>query len=97
MQPGAERSAPAFSSVALPTARHRAAAVERLTAAGVECRDYYNPPVHQQPFFHQSVRQGRLPATADLASRVLSLPMADDLRPEVVDRITGIIAEVVKD
>ena len=94
-QPGVERSAPAFVSTVLPTPDTRDAVASALQSGGVECRDYYNPPVHAQPFFAGSLQCGELAATANLASRVLSLPMADQLGADVILGIAGLIEQAL--
>lgn len=93
-QPGADLSAPAFAAALLPRARDSVRS--GLESSGVECRNYYNPPVHRQPFFAGAVRCGTLSTTEDFAGRILSLPMSDDLEPEVADRVAGVLRGVVR-
>src|SRR5207249_2888343 len=50
-QPGARDSAMAFVPALLPSRELRDPLMTALEEAGVECRCYYNPPVHGQPVF----------------------------------------------
>jgi dTDP-4-amino-4,6-dideoxygalactose transaminase len=87
-QPSSELSALPFVSALLPSSAARAATLATLQAAGVEARTYYNPPVHLHSLFAGSRLACRsLSTTLDLASRVISLPMSDDLTAADVARI----------
>lgn len=95
-QPLADRSAVPFVSALFPTSRARDRALARLTDAGVACRAYYNQLVHHQPFFVGTRVATTLDITEQLASRILSLPMADSLTrtdiefiADIADRVTG--------
>ena len=86
-QPGADSAAIPFVSALLPTAAARDALVAALDAELVQCRIYYNPPVHHHDVFAQHRGQRALPATEDVAARIISLPMADDLADQAIDRV----------
>ncbi|MGA7987264.1 MAG: DegT/DnrJ/EryC1/StrS family aminotransferase [Candidatus Dormiibacterota bacterium] len=89
-QPGADHAALAFVSALLPTPSHREALTDALRSDGVQCRTYYNPPVHEQPAFASFAAGTSLSATADMSARIVSLPMADHLPEEAIDRIANI-------
>lgn len=95
-QPGADRSALPFVSALLPTAAKRDAARNSLAAIGVETRAYYNPVSHRHPLFAGCDSCSGTSATDDLAGRILSLPVADDLAPGVIDRITVALAGAIR-
>jgi len=94
-QPGIELSAPAFVSALLPSGAARDIALSTLRDNGVECRDYYNPPMHRQPYFATAPRASDLTVTDDLSARMLSLPMADALSPEVPGRVANVIETIL--
>jgi dTDP-4-amino-4,6-dideoxygalactose transaminase len=91
-QPNAGRSAVPFVSVLAPTRAARDSFSRALTRNGVEHRDYYNPPLHQHPFFTSHRRSGRLDNTLDVAARVLSLPMFDGMDEAAFRRIGSALA-----
>jgi dTDP-4-amino-4,6-dideoxygalactose transaminase len=93
-QPGALRSAPAFLSALMPTVESRDAAVVALLNELIECRTYYNPPVHLQPFFAAGPSRPVLDATAEISSRIISLPMSDRLSADVINRIAAVLNRV---
>jgi dTDP-4-amino-4,6-dideoxygalactose transaminase len=55
-------------------------------ASGVELRDYYRP-LHLMPPLRGYETVGHLEVTTELAERIVSLPMANDLDDRSVDRI----------
>lgn len=93
-QPGASESALPFVSVASDDPSSRSAFFSLLDKQQIEYRDYYNPPLHRHPAFLDCDSVGDLSITEELAGRVTSLPMYDDL-PK--DDVLGIIhaAELV--
>lgn len=94
-QPGALHSAPAFVSALMPTRESRDAAVVALLDELIECRTYYNPPVHFQPFFGGAPSHPVLNVTADVSARMISLPMSDRLGADVINRIAAVLSEVI--
>lgn len=76
-----------FLQVLMPTAAARAAAVEVAAALGVQVRTCFDPPLHRHEAFGSAPRAGELTVTEDLASRALSLPLANDLAEWQVERI----------
>lgn len=61
---------------------------KHLTAAGVQSGVHYPIPIHLQPAYASlGYKRGDLPATEELAERVLSLPMFPELSNEQIDRV----------
>ena len=80
-----------FVPVKAPDATRRNAVL--ASAQGVvELRTYYEP-LQSMPAFVTTQRAGDLSTTEDLARRMLSLPMADDLTDAEVDDIAGALHE----
>ncbi|HEU4657950.1 MAG TPA: DegT/DnrJ/EryC1/StrS family aminotransferase [Capillimicrobium sp.] len=73
-----------------PMTRMRALAAAR--ELGVQARSYFDPPLHRQPAFSRWAPRGGLPVTESLAARSLSLPMANDLSADAVERIAAVTA-----
>lgn len=73
----------------LVEAEQRQAALDGLTAAGIETRTYYAPPVHRQQAYAANGYgvPPRLPVTEDACRRVLTLPMWSEMTDEQVDRV----------
>jgi dTDP-4-amino-4,6-dideoxygalactose transaminase len=77
-----------FVPVAAPSAHARD---EVLAAAdAVEIRTYYSP-LHHMPAFVACERSDDLDVTNDLSRRMLSLPMAEDLRQEEIAAIGSMV------
>jgi dTDP-4-amino-4,6-dideoxygalactose transaminase len=94
-QPGVERAAIPFVSALLPTEEWRDRFVAALENGLVECRTYYNPPAHRHSVFGEWRSDRALPATDDIAARIISLPMADDLSDDAVERVADAAADVL--
>jgi FlaA1/EpsC-like NDP-sugar epimerase/dTDP-4-amino-4,6-dideoxygalactose transaminase len=62
-----------------------------LGAEGIETRTYFDPPVHRQRAYRH-VATPPLPATDDLASRALSLPLHLEMGERDVERVSRAIA-----
>jgi dTDP-4-amino-4,6-dideoxygalactose transaminase len=67
-----------FLSAVCPPGRPRAEILGGLAAGGIECRTYFSPACHEQAAFRQAPRQP-LPLTEDLAPRILSLPLWEEM------------------
>lgn len=67
---------------------HAIAAQADLERGGIDHRFWYGPGLHRHPYFH-GVSRDPLPQVEQLAPRLLGLPMAHDLAPEVVERIVS--------
>lgn len=68
-----------FVPVLAPSAAVRSAALESARRNDIELRTYFSIPLHRMPAFTSASVAGELRCTEDLAARVLSLPMANDL------------------
>jgi dTDP-4-amino-4,6-dideoxygalactose transaminase len=95
-QAGAEGAAWQFVAALAPSAEARDRALETSHEAGIEVRTYFNVPLHRMPAFADAPVAGGLDVTEDLAGRVLSLPMANDLADEDVDAIVESLAAAVQ-
>lgn len=78
-QQNCDLSAVQFVPTLMPSKARRAEAVAMSLTSRVELRTYFDPPLHRMPAFRGCATAGVLGVTDDLASRVVSLPMADDL------------------
>ncbi|AII47819.1 Pleiotropic regulatory protein [Synechococcus sp. KORDI-52] len=73
---------------------------QTLQERGVNTIIYYPIPIHRQPAYgHLGLRQGSLPATEQLCSQVLSLPIFPELRDEqqqeVIDTVSQLLGSSV--
>jgi dTDP-4-amino-4,6-dideoxygalactose transaminase len=75
-----------FMPVLLPPgfATQRRTILARLAASGIGAGAYFSPHLAQQPYFEKTCLAGKLPVTADIAGRILALPMADTMTPAEV-------------
>ncbi len=64
-----------------------------LARDGIDTRKYFDPPVHQQHAYAH-VPHDDLPATDEVASRVLSLPIFTQLEDRDVERVAAVVASV---
>jgi dTDP-4-amino-4,6-dideoxygalactose transaminase len=90
-QEGCERSTSQFVPALAGTVAVRDRVLRHATAAAVELRTYF-APLHQFPAFQGYPRSGTLAVTEELSARILSLPLANDLSEEAVDRIVDLCA-----
>lgn len=65
--------------------------VLRQAEGAVELRTYYQP-LHRARGFSGAPHAGRLDVTEDLAARVLSLPMFEDMTDEEMKTIAGVVS-----
>jgi len=89
-QVNAERSSLCFASLRCRSAAHKAAVLDELAAQRVDGRDYYNPPLHRQPYFAdtpQGFAAVDLSTTEDLCERIVSVPIHDDMADSDIERI----------
>ena len=69
----------------------REAVRRRAENRDVEVRAYFETPLHQHPPYRTDLRGDELRVTDDLASRCLSLPMANDLDEHECARIVEVV------
>ncbi|WP_010544865.1 DegT/DnrJ/EryC1/StrS family aminotransferase [Sphingomonas elodea] len=84
------RPALQFQSLLLPRpfAGHRAAIITQLDAQGIGAGQYFSPHLGEQPWFRAScVIDGPLPVADEIAGRILSLPVTDDMTIDDVDTV----------
>jgi dTDP-4-amino-4,6-dideoxygalactose transaminase len=89
-QPRLERGTWQFVPVAAPDSRTRDAVLEEGARRGITLRTYYDP-LHRMPAFVACRRADALAITDELASRMLSLPMAVDLDEREIAAIADVI------
>jgi DegT/DnrJ/EryC1/StrS aminotransferase family/Coenzyme PQQ synthesis protein D (PqqD) len=67
--------------------------VDALQAEGIETRRYFWPPVHEQRPY-ASAGAADLPVSADLARRVITLPIWPAMRDADIDTIADVLAAI---
>jgi dTDP-4-amino-4,6-dideoxygalactose transaminase len=78
-----------FVPVLAPDAAVKRRLLAEANSLGVELRDYHQP-LHLMPPLRRYEAVGRLDATIELASRIVSLPMANDLDDGSLDCICSL-------
>ena len=94
-QPAAESSTWQFVPTLCPSEEARETALAHAAARGVELRTYFAPPLHQSPMFASAQRLNSLSMTEAFATRILSLPLADDLTDDEANRIVECVLGAV--
>ncbi len=81
------RQAYSFMAAMMPDdlALSRDAALAALAADGVECGRYFSPHLAQQPLFRACAEAARLPVTERISSRIIALPLWDEMGEAEVD------------
>lgn len=62
-------------------------------ASSIEFRALFSTPLHRHPAFSGYLQSGDLRSTERLAARALSLPMANDLPADAVDRVIEVLLD----
>lgn len=97
-RPTGTRQAHQFMPVLLPpgqdSASRRAAVIGALAERGVGVAHYFSPHLVEHPYF-RTAEHGALDVTNDVASRTLSLPMADAMTLAEVDRVAATLQDVL--
>jgi UDP-2-acetamido-2-deoxy-ribo-hexuluronate aminotransferase len=88
-------SAWAIYAILLSDAAARERVQAKLRADGVPTAIYYPRPLHRQPAYSAHHDSVSLPASDDLAERILALPIHPDLSEEDVDRICDAVLAAV--
>jgi dTDP-4-amino-4,6-dideoxygalactose transaminase len=91
MQSGRESAAWQFVPLLAPTAAARNRVLDAARAAAVQVRTYHEP-LHEMPPLDGYERVGDLAVTRELASRSLSLPLANDLSDEEIERVREVLS-----
>ncbi|BBY06271.1 DegT/DnrJ/EryC1/StrS family aminotransferase [Mycobacterium noviomagense] len=95
-QPNADLSSLCFASVCCESAGHKAAVLAALRQEAIRAHDYYNPPLHLQPYFvanPELVRSSELAVTEDICSRIVSLPIHDYMAPDDLARVIAAVQQ----
>jgi dTDP-4-amino-4,6-dideoxygalactose transaminase len=91
-QRGSERGVWQFVPVLAPSRAIRDLALELARRRGIELRSYFSVPLHCMPAFSGQPVAGHMRRTDDIASRVLSLPMANDLSEAAIESVVDCLA-----
>jgi dTDP-4-amino-4,6-dideoxygalactose transaminase len=91
-QEGAERSTWQFVPVLAPTRETRRRLLEQALRVGIEVKTYFQP-LHRFPAYRAYEHADDLPVTDALAERTLSLPLANNMDPQDVQRIQTLAVE----
>lgn len=74
---------------------------ERLIASleerGVAARHYFSPHLAEQPYFQATCVAGDLTVTQEIAPRILSLPMADEMDSAEVAYVCAVLSSVMEE
>lgn len=94
-QPNAEASSLCFASACCTSPDHKSRVLASLHKHAIQARDYYNPPLHLQQYFLANVelRPTELRSTEDICSRIVSLPVHDDMDPDDFGRVVAAVEE----
>ena len=95
--PQGRRQLPSFMSVLLP---HQAASLRdairsALHESGIQTGTYFSPHLAKQSFFQQRCEAPKLPASDDVSSRILSLPLFLGMTQADVRRVADTLAETL--
>ena len=95
--PAEEKDMRAVYHTFIIQADHRDELQAFLTGKGVGTKVHYAVPIHLQPVAKElGYKRGSLPVTERQADRVLSLPVAQSLQPEMLEYVVNIIQEFYK-
>ena len=78
-----------------PSTAHRDAVLRAARGRGVQARSYFDPPLHRHPAFADCPRAGLLSVTDAISSRSLSLPMANTMTDDEMQRIASVVREAI--
>jgi dTDP-4-amino-4,6-dideoxygalactose transaminase len=94
--PSGLRSAWAQYSILTENSESRARLQGLLKDAGIPTAVYYPKPLHfQTAFQYLEYTEGAFPISEDFSRRIFSLPMHPYLRDEQIDKIVGVMKEVL--
>lgn len=87
-----ELSTVPFASVATRNSKDADNIYKNLIHHGVEARRYYSPPLHKQLLLRKySHLVGKMSVTESLSSRIISVPVIQDMNSREIDYIANII------
>jgi dTDP-4-amino-4,6-dideoxygalactose transaminase len=93
-QVNAEASSLTCGSACCVSADHKVAVLASLREHLIQARDYYNPPLHMHPYFLANAQLSEvadLSVTEDICSRIVSLPVHDNMAPDDVARVVAAV------
>ena len=88
-QDNIENSSACFVNIICKSSVDKNNVLINLTNGGIQARDYYNPVVHKQDYFRHTPTPIKLKQTDDVASKIISLPVHDNMSIEIIERITS--------
>jgi dTDP-4-amino-4,6-dideoxygalactose transaminase len=89
-QAGSELASNQFVAVLAPSADVRDRCLHLARDRGIEIRAYYDRPLHEIPALRGFIRADPLTTTRQLASRALSLPLANDISQADLDEVIAV-------
>lgn len=93
-QKNAEASTVAFMTCILPINLNPLQIIRRLESAGIQARNYYNPPVHKHPIMQKYKKNCQdLTVTDRVSKQILSLPSHKMIDESIVGKIKDIILD----
>jgi dTDP-4-amino-4,6-dideoxygalactose transaminase len=93
-QPNAEASSLQCGSALCSSAIHTAAVLASLGEHAIQARNYYNPPLHVHPYLvanRELVELADLPVTKHICSRIVSLPIHDNMASDDLARVVAAV------
>lgn len=75
--------------------RNRDTVMRRLEEKGIQCRPYFAPPIHLQPFYRErfGYKEGDFPVAEKASKEVLALPFFTTLSKEEIERVAQALRE----
>lgn len=72
--------------------------MEHLNRKGIQCRPYFCPPLHLQPFYRQRFhyKEGDFPVAEQASREVLALPFFTTLSKKEIEEVVSAIKEVLE-
>lgn len=95
-QPNAEKSSHWCASVSAESPSVKRLIIDSLKLQGIQVRDYYNPALHLHPYFlhaSENYQSGGLEVTDDICSRIISLPIHDNMNALDFERVVVAVSE----
>jgi dTDP-4-amino-4,6-dideoxygalactose transaminase len=65
-----------------------------LRADGIDCRFYYDPPVHEHKAYKHLELRGDMTVTRDLCERTITIPIHSHMDDETVDKLCSVIEQI---
>ncbi|OBI15428.1 hypothetical protein A5712_28295 [Mycobacterium sp. E2327] len=95
-QPNAEASSLCFGSACCTSAGHRVAVLTSLREHNIQARNYYNPSLHRHSYLMahpELMASADLHVTEDVCSRIVSLPIHDNMEPDDIARVVAAVQQ----